>query len=241
VAERKRKDFKAVAAVFMLHFLGLIVGHAYLQNRDHQLLNPANARFGLYMTLGLALLVWVRGGKVLDGLVGSYVVARARFAEKATRVLLGFFTVEFAVNTIFLIVPFYNNFAAFGYLLTAAATYFLFRYMAGEKVNWKKWVRVWMVNIGVALAIILFSSTAHTADKKADVNKAVIVQPTARIIEQIPSAENFLKGIDFDDPVTWLVIAVVLLALGFSLNLKHGNTSANTQPASEPNHGGGHA
>jgi hypothetical protein len=73
--------------------------------------------------------------------------------------MIGFITVESAINVFSCIVPMYSNPWACGFLLVSISSYFLYRFMAGLTINWGKWAAVPLLGVIVALLVLFYNST----------------------------------------------------------------------------------
>lgn len=156
--DHERRQLKAIITALCLHFGLLVVLHAVIQFTMGYWLNPVNALFGVIWMAGSVVMLWVGGGRPLDVILGVYVATdgdnpATAFDHALARVLIGFFTVESFVTVVFTVIPFYANPAGFGLALAATPSYFMFRHMAGQKIDWSRWVWFPACNIGFGILI----------------------------------------------------------------------------------------
>ncbi|MFA5990938.1 MAG: hypothetical protein WC794_01675 [Candidatus Doudnabacteria bacterium] len=162
LADEQRRELKTIVTLMFIHFGILIFAQAIIQFVSRSWMSPINSLFGLIWMASGILLIWMQGGVVFDSLVAMYVATDGDspitgFAHATMRVLIGFFTVESFINICYCVFPFYANAGAFGLLAVSTASYFLFKHMASQGIDWASWIWFPRLNIGIALATCLVS------------------------------------------------------------------------------------
>lgn len=161
LADEQRRELKALVTVMCIHFAVLIIAQAILQFVMRTWMNPVNAVFGLLWMASAIYFIWMQGGGVLDALILLYVTTDGDnlvtgFAHAAMRVLIGFFTVESFINICYCVFPFYSNAGGLGLVAVSTASYFLFKHMASEGIDWAGWIWFPRLNIGIGLVACLY-------------------------------------------------------------------------------------
>lgn len=173
VTDSVRRQTKANMTLLVFHFVILVTVHAVIQFYYQSSMLAANAFFGLFWMGSLALVIWMRGGWVLDALLTTYASTTNHAATALTRVLIGFFTVESFVNNCFSIIPVYGHLGGFGLMLASAASYFMFRHMAGKPIDWASWVWFPQLNLAVSIFVVLYH--AYGKSMQMEINSRTFV------------------------------------------------------------------
>ncbi len=211
LAERERRNVKALITIFAIHFALLVAIEVAIQCWTKTIFHPANAYFGLGWMGTFLLGVWLRGGLPLDAILVGHAATDNPFARTVTRVMIGFYAVESFICICACIIPMYANPGACALLLLSSAAYFLYRIMAGLTIDWGKWAYFPLANIGISVAVLVFS---------------------AWVKAYLPTEMDMDYG-------TEMLLGLILFVVSFLIRQKDQRTAPAAQ--AETNHGGGHA
>jgi hypothetical protein len=168
--DNQRRQLKAIVTALCLHFAMLIAIHAGIQFVSNKWMNLANALFGVIWMAGAIVMLWMGGGRPIDVIFGTYIATNGRntvtaFDHALARTLIGFFTVESFVNIVFTVLPFYASAAGFGLALVATPSYFMFRHMSRQTIDWSRWVWFPAVNIALGFLVCIWCALAPVVTK----------------------------------------------------------------------------